>query len=189
MEKLQLNLTVKNISDKPVYLVTGEKPRPAYDPNKNELGLGLDIQPANFHYFEFPKLKRLEPNAKANITSDVPLSSWANIGPGKWTLMTYVGILDAEDLQTKLAELGFSLKDEIHMQAVDFVELQETVYSNVVSFEIIPADYNSQSKLSKKKNKRSSERTEKRNTVYTMDGELRAETGTIALSKQCARIP
>lgn len=39
--------------------------------------------------------------------------------------MTYVGILDAEDLQTKLAELGLSLKDEIHMQAVDFVELQE----------------------------------------------------------------
>jgi hypothetical protein len=83
VEKLQLSLTVKNISDKPVYSVTGEKPRPAYDPNKNELGLGLDIQPANFHYFEFLKLKRLESNAKANITKDIPLSSWTNIGPGQ----------------------------------------------------------------------------------------------------------
>ncbi len=136
-DSIAFRISVQNKSLTTLYLVTGEKARPGYNRAKKELGLGFDMQPANFHYFEFPKLKKLKPHSKTEFSVTPPVSSWTQVSTGKWTVDAYVGILEEKKLKNKLNDLGVSLKDKVRMPVTDFLELQSVFYSNLVEIEII----------------------------------------------------
>lgn len=134
---ISLRVTVKNVSNGNVYLVVGEKARPAYDLSKREIGFGLDIQPTNFHYFEFPKLKKIRPNSSVTTKVKIPVSSLNRIDLGCWTMNAYVGVLNGDKLDNKLKQLGFSINDNVQMSATEFVELQDTYYSNDIQICVV----------------------------------------------------
>jgi hypothetical protein len=129
-------LTVTNNSQNTFYLVSAEKIRPGYNLTTRELGIGLDLQPTNDHFLEFPKLKKLKPKSKINLNFSLPISAWGELSSGKWTVDAYVGILEEKKLKTKLKDLGFSLEDNIQMTVTDFLALQLVFYSNYISINI-----------------------------------------------------
>jgi hypothetical protein len=129
-------LTVTNNSRSTLYLVSAKKIRPGYNLTTRELGIGLDLQPANDHFLEFPKFKKLKPKSKINLNFSFPVSAWGELNSGKWRVNAYVGILEEKKLKKKLKDLGFSLKDDIQMTVTDFLALQSVFYSNYISVNI-----------------------------------------------------
>ena len=129
-------LTVTNNSRSTLYLVSAEKIRPGYNLTTRELGIGLDLQPTNYHFLEFPKLKKLKPRSKINLNFSLPISAWGELSIGKWTVDAYVGVLEEKRLKKKLKDLGFSIKDNIQMTVTDFLALQSVFYSNYISINI-----------------------------------------------------
>ncbi len=145
VDTLTFLISVTNNTQETLYLVVEEKPDPGYNLATRQLGFSLDMQTTNFHYFEFPKLKKLRPKCKTELIVKIPVSSWkameaGKLNPldsGKWTVMASIGILEEQKLKNKLKDLGFSLKGKIKMTAMDFLELQTVFYSNEFQIEIL----------------------------------------------------
>ncbi len=129
-------LTVTNNSRSTLYLVSAEEIRPGYNSTTRELVVGLDLQPANNHFLEFPRLRKIEAKGGISLNLTMPVTDWEVIEKGEWKIFAGVGILEEKKLKTKLKDLGFSLKDDIQMTVTDFLDLQSVFFSNYISVNI-----------------------------------------------------
>lgn len=126
-------LSITNKTETTVYLISRDDFLRSYNATTRDIGIGYDIQPSNFHYFEFPKLRKIKPKRSISLHLNLPVADWKVAENGEWHIAASIGVLEKKKLDKKLKDLGYSVgKDEIQMTATDFLDLQMIFYSNSV---------------------------------------------------------
>lgn len=86
---------VENKRKQNIYLVIGEKVIPGVEPNKKELWMSLEKSILTYHYFDFPKLEKVEPGKiYQGIASLSPSVLKDRFSAGRWLLYLSIGYFD-----------------------------------------------------------------------------------------------